>query len=330
MPYTDGPEALQWAREATKGTDLATTSKMLVTSFQPVPEDEFYRGRIVRGLMQRNRGFETPVKRWTSWTAGGPVSYEQLQNWLGAAIHEDAIPTGASPYVWTHTRNPAAIPTLSALTFERLITDGSTPIQQAWHYGLVQQLVIRFVDGEPLTFRASGVARRVQTETLTAAITLPTPEIPPAPLATLFIDSTWANPGTTQVSSQILEFELEINTGQKPIWTADGRTDLDYTLDAVDPDEVSVNARTKALVGAQTATEKTAAEAATLRAVQVSLAGSGGRALDLKMLGVHEKASVFEFEMQDGQKAVTYNLQSTDGTNLLEAVLTNLVATYDA
>ena len=75
MPYNEGLTAYQWAREAVAGTDLAATSKVLVETLNFTPGSEFYRPAAVRGLVQRNRGFETPVKRWTEWAAEGPLSY---------------------------------------------------------------------------------------------------------------------------------------------------------------------------------------------------------------------------------------------------------------
>lgn len=329
MPYNTGLEVLQWARESTPGTDLAATSKMLVNSWNAVPQSEFHRPPVVRGLVQRNRGFETPVKRWTQWNAAGPVSYEQLQHWLGGAVVHVASPTGSGPYVWTYTRNPAAIPTLSTYTFERQENDGATPINHAWHYGLVQGLTLSFVDGEPLMFEAEGAARRIQTETPTGSLSLPTPEIPPAPLGTLFIDATWANLGVTQVTSQILSARLAWRSGAVPIWTADGRTDLDYTLHGIDPAAVTLEADILCLLGAQYATEKAAAEAGTLRSVRLAFAGTSSRALQLNFLAKYAMPELFEFGEQDGQKVVRLLLQeSTDGTNLFSAVLTNNVSAF--
>lgn len=327
--YPLGLDIYQWAREGTAGTDLAATSKVLVESLNFTPQSEFARPPVARGLMQRNRGFETAVKRWTNWNAEGPVSYEQLQNWLNG-IENDAAPTGAGPYVWTHTMNPAAVPAPATYTFERRVTDGASPITHAWHYGMLQSLELSGADGELLRFAANGFARRIQTgESLTAALTLPTPELPPMPLMTLFIDDDWASLGGTQVTAQVLGFTVRINTGYKPLWTADGRADLDYTTHVVDANERSIEATITALLGAHYATERAAAEAGTLRAVRLAIAGSSDRELTLDFLAKHERPELFEFGEQDGQHMVTLTLQeSTDGTNLFSANLTNNVSSY--
>lgn len=319
----------QWAKEATWGTDLPATSKILCESLNFTPQSEFARPTVARGLMQRNRGYETPVKRWSNWSAEGPVSYEQLQNWL-SMIEDDAAPTGAGPYVWTHTMNPAAVPAPKSFTFERRVTDGASPIVHAWHAAMMQSLELSGADGELLRFSANGFARRIQTgESITAALSLPTPELPPTPLMTLFIDSTWGGLGGTQVSAQILGFTLRINTGYKPIWTLDGRTDLDYTSYVVDASERSIEASITCLLGAQYATERAAAEAGTLRAVRLAIAGTSSRALAIDFLAKFSRPELFEFGEQDGQHIVTLDLvESTDGTNLFSAGLTNNVSTF--
>lgn len=329
MPYPEGLTAFQWAREATLGTDLATTSKMHAESLKLTSMDEYARPPIVRGLMQRNRGFETPVKRWTEWAAEGPLSFEQAQNWFSGAIVSVAAPTGVGPYTWAHVRNPAAAPTLAGFTIERRETDGATPIDHAIHYAMVRKLTLSGADGELVRFAAEGFGRRVQTETLTAAITLPTPEYEPMALSKVFIDSTWANLGVTQVASQILGWSVEIISGAAPIWTVDARSDLDYTLHVINSREVAINARLVLLLGAQFSTEKTAAEAGTLRAVRLQFSGTGSRDLQLDFLAKHDRASLLELGEQDGQRIVEMSLQeSTDGTNLLRATLINNVAAF--
>jgi hypothetical protein len=329
-PYNRGLEVVQWAREAVAGTDLAATSKLLVVSFNPTPGiSEFYRPPVARGLIQRNRGFETVVKRGTQWSLEGPFSYEQGQHHLAGAIVNVAAPTGAGPYVWEHIRNPAAIPTLATFTFERQNTDGATPINEAWHYGLYQSLRLSFEDGQPLMIAAAGVARAKQSEAQTAALTLPTPEIPPAPLAKLFIDTSWAGLGGTQVSLQVLSADITINSGAVPIWTGDGRADLDFSLHNINAGNVSIEAEIVCLVGAQYVTEEAAARAGTLRAVRLQFDGTSSRQLQLDFLAKHERPDLFQLEEQDGMRIVRFRLQeSTDGTNLLRAKLTNNVATF--
>ena len=329
MPYPAGLEVVQWAREATPGTDLATTSKILCSSFNAVPMDEVHRPAILRGVMQRNRGFEQVIKRWSEITIEGPLSFEQAQNLMAAAYGNDAAPTGLNPYTWNLTRDPTGVPSLAHFTIERRITDGSTPIQQAWHYCTLRSLTINFADGEPVTYSATFFGRRIQTETLTAAQAFPTPEWMPIGFGKLWIDTAWASLGTTVVATQVLSGSVTFNTGAVPIWTLDQRSDLDWGVVGFNAEETSIEARISALVGAQYATEKTAAEAATLRAIRLQFDGSSSRQLLLDWLCKHAPGSLFEFGQQDGQHIVEMNfVESADGTNLIAGTVINGVATF--
>lgn len=330
MPYPIGLTQIQWAREATPGTDLATTSKLLCTSFSAKPMSSRYTPDVLRGLMQRNRGFETVMKHWTEFSFEGPVSYEQLQNLLCSAMGINVVsPTGLSPYVWTFTKNPAVMPTPCAFTIERDEYDGSTHINHAWHYCMITELTISFADGQPLMFSAKGFGRRVQTETITSSISLPSPEIPPTALATAYIDTTYAGLGGTQVASQVLAASVTIKNGAVPLWTLDGRSDLDFTTVGYSVNEIQVNASITAYLGAQYATEKTAAEAQSLRALQLSVAGTSSRALLLGGIFKYAMPGLHDFGEVNGQRTYVMNLEeSSDGTNLFKAVVTNLVSTY--
>ena len=328
MPtYPSALAKVQQAFEATPGTDLPTTSMVHLEDYEFAQGDIVYRPKSVRGLMIDNPGFETPVTRFTTWKISGYWTYEQAQGWLGGIVKVTA-PTGLSPYVWTYTQDPTAYPTFWTYTFERRETDGTTPIGQAWHYCVLQKLTLTFTDGQPIMFTAEGFGRRVQTETLTASQTLPTPELIPMALSKLYIDTTFAGAGGTQVSTQFLGGSLEINTGAVPLWTGDGQADLDFTTVGFDAAAGGLKANITTYLGAQYATEKTAAEAQSLRAVRLSFAGSSGRAMTLDFLCKYEPGSLFNFGNQNGQRIITLPLTSaTDATNQFKAVVTNLIAT---
>lgn len=328
MPtYPSALAKVQQAFEATPGTDLPTTSMVHLTDYMFKQGDIVYRPDSVRGLLIDHPGFETPVKRFTTWEMSGYWTYEEAQKWLGGIV-KVAAPTGLSPYVWTHTQDPTAYPTFWTYTFERRETDGSTPIGQAWHYCVLQKLTLTFADGQPIMYKAEGFGRRVQTETLTAAQTLSTPELIPMALTTLFIDTTFAGAGGTQVSTQFIGGSLEITTGAVPDWTGDGRTDLDYTTVGFDAKQRGIKANITCYLGGQYATEKTAAEAQSLRAVRLGVAGSGGRAMTFDMLLKYADGSIFDFGDNNGQRIITLPLVSaTDGTNQFKAIVTNLVST---
>lgn len=332
MPtYPSDLEIIQWAREATPGTDLATTSKMIVERFNPVPSTpEAYRPSLQRGLMLANRGGESVIQRGTDWSASGPLTFEQAQHHFNGVIANVASPSGAGPYIWTHTRNPANMPSLAAYTFERRLTDGTTPIDHAWHYAMYSDLELTFNRNEVWMYNASGFARRIQGETLTAAISLPSHEVALVPGTKIYIDSAWAGLGTTLVSGQLLQGSVKFGSGAAPLWTADGRSDLDFGAVAYASGRTTLEVSLTMLMGAQYATEKTAAQNLALRAVRLQIDGSdASRQIQLDMLLKYRVPELFAIDYDDETTIVTLDLVgSTDGTNAWVAKVTNNVAAF--
>lgn len=330
MPYPEDLLSVQWAREGTAGTDLATTSKMIVERFNLTPASpEAYRPTLARGLMLANRGGESVIQRGTDWSAEGPFTFEQAQNLFNGVILNDAAPTGSDPYTWSHVRNPASMPSLATYTFERSITDGSTPIGQAVHYAMMRDLELTFARNEVWRYVANGFARRIQTETLTAAISLPSYEQCITPGTKVYIDSAWGSLGGTQVTGQVLSGRIKFGSGAAPMWTAEGRSDLDWVLPVYSSELTTCECSLTLLVGGQYATEKAAAEALTLRAVRVEIDGTGDRNIQIDMLLKYRVPELFAFEVDEGQFVVTLDLVgSTDATNAWQATVINNVATY--
>lgn len=327
-----GLDTYQWAMESTKGTDLATTSKMVVEEFTWTPEDENYRPMHLAGLTVANRGNEQAMWRGTRWNARGKLTFQQAIQWLEMSIAGAVSPTGTDPYTWTYTRSATAVPTIDAATFERRLSDGSNVIGNAIHYAMLDELTLSGDQKGMIEYAATGFARRIQTETLTAGQTLPsTLTFMPHGTSALYIDDTWAGRGTTVVSAQLLNWSLKIRPGHEPFFTADGRSDLDFPTHILNTDEVKTEFTARLLIpgtGSQYATEKTAAEASSLRACELRITGSGSFSLKLQFLATHEKASLFEVGTLNGQRVVDLSMVgSTDLTNYQAAVLVNNTAT---
>ena len=320
----------QWGKEVTRGTAVAATSKIAVENIEFEPEDVLARPKLAKGLLHRNPGSETVITRGSRFRIPEtPVVYDQLQHLLSMAVKGGVAATGADPYTWTFARSLTADPAPDSWTLERRLNDGSSQKDNEWAYALLSELRFIYQVDQPLRFSAAGFARRVQASTLTAALALPTIEIPPTPLAKIWIDSTWANLGTTQITGQVLRAEVTFRTGLKPIMTLDGRSDLDFTSYILDASEVGVDAEITMLVAGQYDTEKTAAEAATLRAVRLEILGTQSRELELDMLLKHERGSLFSVGQQDGQDIVVMKFEdSDDGTNLFSAKAVNKINTY--
>lgn len=333
MPNTlNGLTIIQQAMESTKGTDLATTSRVVIEEAIWTPEDELYRPKHLSGILLENRGNEFPITRGTRWKHSGGFTYQQAIHKFEMAVQGAVSPSGTDPYTWTFTSNATAVPTIDAATFERRISDGSNVIGNAIHYAMTDTLTLR---GDPrgvVTYEENGFARRIQTETLTAAQVLPTTiSYMPHGSSALYIDSAFASVGSTVVSSQLLEWSLMMKTGHEPLFTADGRSDLDFPAHILNSDTKGLEFTARLLIpgsSSQYATEKTAAEAATLRACELRLTGTGDHSLKIQFTAKHERASLFELGTLNGQNVVDVRLVgSTDGTNFINVILVNNTAT---
>src|SRR3972149_3216892 len=270
MPsYSQGLTIIQSGREATKGTAVAATSKFAVEGFTTRPIDAIIRPKIIKGLLLANPGDELAVHRGMEWEiANSPVIYNQLQQFLAMVYKGGASPGAGPPYTWTYTRDPTADPTLDSRTFEVRQTDGATPNDIEFAYGMCQSLEISGAENEALRFAARGFGRRIQSSTLTAAQALPPVVIPPMALPQVHIGDRWATRGATAIAGQVLGWRHTIESGIKPLMTADARADLDFTVDVLDWNEVKLGLELGILAtaGGQWATEKTKAEAGALGA----------------------------------------------------------------
>jgi hypothetical protein len=310
-----------------RGTAVAATSVMAVETLEWDDADEnLYMPQIANGLLVRNSGQAFPVQHGSRFSLGGqPVIWEQLPHWLSMAIKGDVIPTvEAGPlYRWTFTRNPAADPTPHSFTIQRRFSDGMNNIDQRVAYSMLNQLSISYAENEHLRMSAEGFGRKFESSAITPALTLPAYQIGVSALSTVYINDTWATLGNTQITGEVIGWELTIGTGFFPRATADGRADLDFTMHQMNGEEVMLGLKLTLLMDtARYATELAAAAAGALRAVRVNVAGSGNRSLTIDGLFQHNKPSLFKVGESEGQDVVELDLsEATDGTNYLSVVL---------
>ncbi len=323
----DALNTFQVGIEGTPGTAVPATSKLAVERIDFDESGVVYRPKLAKGLMLRNRGNETVVQRGTTWNIpDSPLIYDQFQLFLQMAVQGGVTATGSeTPWTWTHTRSLTADPGLESVTLERRISDGSNHVDHEYPYAMCQELTVRYAQNEPVRFSASGFSRRQQASTLTAAKVLPAVEIPPTALGKVFIDTSWGGLGGTQITSQVIGAELTFRSGAMPMMTVDGRTDLDFTLPVINPEDVSLALRLTCLVDhSRYATEKAAAVAQSLRAVRLELEGSASRNIFFDGLYKYSKPDIHAIGQQDGQAIVVLELEeATDGSEFFEVTLVN-------
>jgi hypothetical protein len=180
--------------------------------------------------------------------------------------------------------------------------------------------------------------RRIQSEALTTA---GSPSLPATidllthGSSALYLDTTYAAAvaSSTPVAGQVLEWEFKINTGYEPQFTADARSDLDFTSYRLNTNAVGVEFNAKLLIpgtSPQFSTEKTAAEAAALRGVSLRFTGNSPDTFRLDFIAKHSKGSLFKFGDSDGQMVIDLNLVTTAEAvpaNFIRAIVVNAVAT---
>jgi hypothetical protein len=331
----------QWGLESVKapgtpGAAVAATKKMAVKDFIIRPTDSLFRdGSPLNGMLIGNRGGEVIMVRGTEWEVPEtPLNLDEMQYWLAMAIIGGVVAVPGPPITWTYTLNPLALGVgRDVRTIELRLTDGVS--NSDWEIPACMLAEIEWTGAadQLVQFTARGEGRRLQSSTLTAALAMfPINGISTA-LTKVYINDTWAARGTTQVVGQVTGWRFKIMTGLYGQRTTDGRTDLDFVLAALNPENVrwEIELDIKALASAAIwQTEKTAAETmpgGLLRAVEIRgdiTIGAVVYQVKLQALAKYTAASVFPEGRQDGEVMGKLVLEgSTDATNALAVFLQN-------
>lgn len=308
---------------------VAATKKMAVKDFLIKPTDTVIRDQILKGLAIANRGNEIIGERGTDWEVPEtPLVFNEFHYWEGMAI-VGPTKSGAGPFIWTATHTPATIQAHHLRTIELGLGDGTNTLDWEIPACFLKEIEIIGAANSPVRFRASGSGRRLQTSTRTGALSLPVIQEVPMALTKVYIDSTWANLGTTQVSGQVVGWRWKLNTGLMQQMTADARSDQDFTVVILNPDELKweceIDIKANLNTG-QWQTEKTAAEALTLRAIRIQADITGVEADQLKLDGLfkYTAGSVFPNDRNNGEVLCKLSLEAaTDDTNTFAMVVQN-------
>ena len=314
---------------AAHGTAVAATSKIAIENLEWGDDDEnIYRPQFANGLLLRNRGTATAVQHGTRFSLSDqPVVWEQLPHWLAMSIAGGVTPawvSGATDiYRWTFTRSPLTNPLPESFTLERRYSNGvGGTIDQRCTYAMLSKIGFSYAQNEHLRMSAEGFARKFETNAITGALSLPTAELGVSALSTVYLDASWGAIGGTLLAEQVIGWDLEFGTGFAPLFTAEGRTNLDFTKAQPNAREVMANLKLTILLDPTTyAAEQIAAAAGTRRAIQVKVAGSGSRLLKFNGLFQHTKPALFKIGEQDGQDIVEMELEeATDESNFFSVI----------
>lgn len=328
----------QWGLEgstvpgAPAAATVAATKKMAVKDLLIKPTDTVIRESVLKGLAIANRGNEVIGERGIDWEVPEtPMVLDELHYWFGMAVVAPTK-TGAGPvFTWTSTHVPTSVQARQARTIELRYNDGANSVDAEFQ-AILTELEFSGAANDVVKLRAAGKGRRIQSSTLTPALALfPIVECPMS-LTKVFIDSTYANLGTTQLTGQIVGWRWKLTTGLFGQNTADGRSDQDYSVVLLNPDDLrwTLELDVKAnLNTGQWQTEKTAAEALTLRAVELRgniTVGAVAYQFKIQSLLKHTLGSVFPADRNNGEVMCHLSLEgSTDDTNSFALIVDNSI-----
>jgi hypothetical protein len=317
--YQGGPET-------TPGTAVAATRKFALESLDITATDSVYRPQITNGILLDNPGGETINSRGATWVARGPVVYNELHRWASMVVGTLVTTGGASPYTHTFTKLATANPTLKSWTLERRISDGSTHLDTEWPYSLGSSLTLTAELDAPIMMEVNGFSRAAASSTLTAALTQVTVGIPPAVTSKVYIDPAYASLGSTQISGQVLRWDVTFRSGNVAINTMDGRTTLDMGTHAVNGREAGLDMNIRMMVKAdsgQYAAERTAAQAQSLRAVRLEVIGSATAEVEIDALVKHVSGDVTMVSEENGY--VVFDMALVSATDLTNAYVMKVI-----
>lgn len=219
----------QIGTEATKGTPVAASTIWR----GPAPQIDdarnvYFPDENIGNLPGKDRSITTQVDAVADFPEAD-ATFEQLGYILGSAIEAEAgVQDGTgSGYVYTFDPPVDSKPALSYIN-SRTIETGDSEQAEEMEYSIVDTITIKGAMGQPVKVSSRWFGRQAQQTTFTAALSLPSVEEILASKFKLYIDNAGGTIGTTQITGELLEFELSITSGWKPSYHGDGQ--LYFTL----------------------------------------------------------------------------------------------------
>jgi hypothetical protein len=300
--------------ESTAGTAVAATSVQRVLS-NGAKDDrviEFVNEHI--GYLPQVNRTVTPKLAASIAFDDSPLTYEQAMYPFSAGIQTVAATAdgAGSGYIWSYSFPTTAVNTIKTYTIEH----GDNIQAREMEYSFCESFAISFNAGEVVNISSNWIGRQWTNTTFTGALTAPTVEEVLTSKGLLFIDAASATIGTTRVTNSLLSGTLNVTTGWKPVWTADGNlyfsfaknTAPEITLDLVYEHNTSSEAEYAAFV------------ARTTRQISIKFLGS-----TLTSAGTFT-TKVFRFDLA-GTYETWDSFGDTDGNNTVSCTFR---AAYDA
>ena len=214
----------QIGRETTPGTSVPATALLLNTQFATTNNPAIHYPNQQRGLLaEEHAGVQ--LNRMIDHTWATELTYEQVLYALNMGMMALVTGTGAgADKTWTFAPSPTGATVENAFTLEKRYTDGTTNFDFEYPFTIAKTLKASGRENGIWTMSADLLSAREVTAAITAAIAAPAVWEPAVfNLSKVFIDTTWAGLGTTQVLGQVYGVDWEFDTGLERRFYADGQ-----------------------------------------------------------------------------------------------------------
>ncbi|PKN81531.1 MAG: hypothetical protein CVU47_06345 [Chloroflexi bacterium HGW-Chloroflexi-9] len=257
-----------------------------------------------------------------SWTGGTPTTGSA---WSVAGLG----------YTWVFTPElTTGIPTIDTATLEAIRSDGSTNHYYAEAgYGMTSGFDFEWAGNDAAKFKFDMFARARQTDTPTSSLVVyPSREVLVTPLLSVYLDTTWAGLGGTQLTGIVRSIKASHLTGFAPNYNLEGRSDLDFAKHKVGAltSKLSMVLELDAVGAARwTAYRANSLQYVRLKSVGSTIAGSGGLAKTVQVDGAYRFTAPPAEQVDGEQMLIACELESVyddTGTKTLEFTTINAVA----
>jgi hypothetical protein len=307
---TDAPlKQVNYGVEAdgTPGTLVAATRRLAGGIVDWVETGEVYRPQHPVGLYTINPTPPVVLSRGLDLSFEGDLSLDELVDFAEMSMMEVA-PSGAGPYVYTFDPAEDAANDPRTFTFERRLTDGTSPADIEAGFVVARGFTITQNLNEQCKLSVDMFGRKVQSSTLTAALAVLPQTFFTSNDWVVAIDDEASAMGTTPIVGQVRSFELVYKSGLLPKYFLDNRADLDFSSIGTGPRGIE-SLRIQIEWAGQADTERAAAAAQSHRNIQL-LATLGTEILQLDMVMRHDKPDFLSVSDADGNDVVDLELVS--------------------
>lgn len=215
---------IQYGKETTRGTAVAATRMLIGGQVSAISPDKRPR-KIAENIGLRSAGNRKVIDQYlVSDSLSIPEGYFQaLPVIFGCGMKGGVTPTETTPskqdYKWDFTPSLAfnASNAPDSLTLEK----GDNTQAFECEYTMFQRIrisgrVAQGAEGAPVAIEAEFFARQWSPVSFTAGLSLPTATPMNAKLARLYLDTTWAGLGTTELENALRAFDIDIMLGAYP------------------------------------------------------------------------------------------------------------------